>query len=161
MYHKYWNWNCDRKTTPKQKSRSRWLHISILLNVVKNLPANAGYEVSVSRLERSPGEGNGNTFQYSCLGIPMDRGAWLATAHKVANVRHDWAAKHSTSPYNMPYYLFVCLYSLSVPLLYIVSCRRSGIFGSLVCSNHQEQFLEHSEHSIIIYHINCKVWQWL
>ena len=30
---------------------------------------------------RSPGEGNGNTLQYSCLGSPMDRGAWRATVH--------------------------------------------------------------------------------
>ena len=32
-------------------------------------------------LGRSPGEGNGNPLQYSCLGNPMDRGAWWATAH--------------------------------------------------------------------------------
>ena len=30
---------------------------------------------------RSPGKGNGNPFQYSCLGNPMDRGAWQATVH--------------------------------------------------------------------------------
>ena len=41
------------KLPPKQKSRTRWVHTSVLLNVVKNQPANAGYEVSVSRLERS------------------------------------------------------------------------------------------------------------
>ena len=34
-------------------------------------------------LERSPGEGNGNPLQYSCLENPMDRGAWLATVHGV------------------------------------------------------------------------------
>jgi len=33
---------------------------------------------------RSPGEGNGNPLQYSCLGNPMDRGAWKATVHGVA-----------------------------------------------------------------------------
>ena len=32
---------------------------------------------------RSPGEGNGNTLQYSCLENPMDRGAWWATVHGV------------------------------------------------------------------------------
>ena len=32
---------------------------------------------------RSPGEGNGNPLQYSCLGNLMDRGAWMATAHRV------------------------------------------------------------------------------
>ena len=35
-------------------------------------------------LERSPGEGNGNPLQYSCLGNPTDRGAWCATVHGVA-----------------------------------------------------------------------------
>ena len=33
---------------------------------------------------RSPGEGNGNPLQYSCLGNPMDRGAWQAIVHEVA-----------------------------------------------------------------------------
>ena len=46
--------------------------------VVKNLPTNSGDirdEDSVPGLGRSPGEGNGNTLQYSCLENPMDRGA--------------------------------------------------------------------------------------
>ena len=55
--------------------------------VVKNLPANAG-DVrdtgSVPGLRRSPGEGNGDLLQYSCLENPMDRGAWRATVHGVA-----------------------------------------------------------------------------
>ena len=36
---------------------------------------------------RSPGEGNGNSLQYSCLENPMDRGAWWATVHGVAQSR--------------------------------------------------------------------------
>ena len=43
--------------------------------MVKNLPANAGDEDSVPGLERSPGGGNGNPLQYSCLENLMDRGA--------------------------------------------------------------------------------------
>ena len=42
----------------------------------KNLPANAGDAGLIPGLGRSPGGGNGNPLQYSCLGIPMDRGAW-------------------------------------------------------------------------------------
>ena len=39
---------------------------------------------------RSPGEGNDNPLQYSCLENPMDKAAWLATVHVVAkSVRHD------------------------------------------------------------------------
>ena len=52
--------------------------------MVKNLPANAGDASSVSGLGRSPGEEKGNPLQYSCLGAPMDRGAWRATVHGVA-----------------------------------------------------------------------------
>ena len=50
--------------------------------VVKNLPASVGdiRDVgSISELGRSPGKGNGNSLQYSCLENPMDREAWQAT----------------------------------------------------------------------------------
>ena len=50
--------------------------------MVKNLPASAGdaRDVgSIPGLARSPGEGNGNSLQYSCLENPVDRGAWCAT----------------------------------------------------------------------------------
>ena len=60
------------------------LSISKLRLVVKNLPANAGDirdEGSIPGSRRSPGEGNGNPLQYSCLEIPMDRGAGWATVH--------------------------------------------------------------------------------
>ena len=52
-------------------------------SVVKNLSANAGDMGSIPGLGRSLGEGNGNSFQYSCLGNPMDRGSWQATIHGV------------------------------------------------------------------------------
>ena len=53
-------------------------------SVVKNLPANAGNLGSTPSLERSPGGGDGHPLQYSCLEKPMDRGAWRATVHGVA-----------------------------------------------------------------------------
>ena len=52
--------------------------------MVKNPPANVGQAGSVSGLRGSPGEGNGNPLQYSCLGNPMDREAWWAIVHGVA-----------------------------------------------------------------------------
>ena len=52
-------------------------------SVVKNLPANAGDMGLIPDLGISPGEGNGNPLQYSCLGNPMDRGAWWATLYVV------------------------------------------------------------------------------
>ena len=48
---------------------------------------NVGDLGSIPELGRSPGEGNGNPFQYSCLENPMDRGAWQATIHGVAKSR--------------------------------------------------------------------------
>ena len=45
---------------------------------------NEGDLGSTPDLGRSPGEGNGNTLQYSCLENPMDRGAWQAAVHEVA-----------------------------------------------------------------------------
>ena len=44
---------------------------------------NEGDLGSIPGLGRSPGEGNGNPLQYSCLENPMDRGAWRATVHRV------------------------------------------------------------------------------
>ena len=48
---------------------------------------------SIPGLGRSPGEGNGNPLQYSCLENPIDREAWWATVHEVARVGLDLAIK--------------------------------------------------------------------
>ena len=53
-------------------------------SVVKNLMANAGDSGSIPGSGRSPGKGNSNPLQNSCLGNPMDRGAWRATLHGIA-----------------------------------------------------------------------------
>ena len=53
-------------------------------SVVKNLPANTRDTGSIPGLRRTPGEGNGNPLQYSCLGNFMVKGAWRATVHGVA-----------------------------------------------------------------------------
>ena len=75
-------WTCDmgeREVGKSWKFRIFPPGPSQVVLVVKNLPAIAGdiRDVgSIPRLGRSPGEGNGNSFQYSCLGNFMDRGAW-------------------------------------------------------------------------------------
>ena len=62
------------------------IFLSQVALVVKDPPANAGrhnrpqFNPWVGKI---PGEGNGNPLQYSCLEIPMDRGAWRATVHSV------------------------------------------------------------------------------
>ena len=66
--------------------------------MVKNPPANAGDTSSIPGWGRSPGEGNGNPLQYSCLENPTDRGAWRAAAvhgfpksgHDLATVKQDY-----------------------------------------------------------------------
>ena len=61
---------------------------SLVAQRLKRLPAMRETRVRSLGREDSPGEGNGNPLQYSCLGNPMDRGAWWATVHGVTRVRH-------------------------------------------------------------------------
>ena len=77
-----------------QSLPTSWLCLSIRASqvalVVKNPPVSAGDARdmgSIPESGRSPGEGNGNPLQYSCLEDPMDRGAWWATVLGVAK-RH-------------------------------------------------------------------------
>ena len=56
---------------------------------VKAFAYSVGDLGSIPGSGRSPGEGNGNPLQYSCLENPMDRGAWWATVHRSKRVRHD------------------------------------------------------------------------
>ena len=57
---------------------------SLVAQMVKNSAYNAGDLGSIPGLGNSPGEGNGSQLQESCLENTMDRGAWLATVHGVA-----------------------------------------------------------------------------
>ena len=66
--------------------------------MVKNLPASAGDIRSMGLIPgsgRSPGEGNGNPLQYSCLENSMDRGAWWATVREIAELDTTEAIKHT------------------------------------------------------------------
>ena len=57
--------------------------------MVKNLPVKAGDigdAGSIPKSGRSSGEGNGNPPQYSCLGNPMDRGAWWPIVHRITEL---------------------------------------------------------------------------
>ena len=85
--------------------RSVWIHLtrswkaSLIAQLVKNLSArpetacNARDAGPMPRSGGSPGEGNGNLLQYSCLGNLMDRGAWQATAHGVIRTGHNLVTK--------------------------------------------------------------------
>ena len=59
------------------------LQVSLSGSEVKASTWNAGDSGLIPELGRSPGEGNGNPLQYSCLKNPMEGGAWEATVHGV------------------------------------------------------------------------------
>ena len=67
---------------------------------------NAGDPGSIPRLGRSPGEGNGNPLQYSCLENSMDGGAWWATVHGVAK---SWTRLSNFTQY-IYIYMYICIY---------------------------------------------------
>ena len=84
-------WNllvaCDRNQSQSMSSQEGYGKLLKGLphgSVVKNRPANEGDSGSILGLRRSPGEENGNPFQYPCLENPMGRGPWWAAVCGVA-----------------------------------------------------------------------------
>ena len=79
--------------------------------MVKTLPTDAGDARDVGQipeLGRSPGEGNGNSLQYSCLQNPIDRGSWQATVNGVAESPTRWVQMHDAM-INDVEHIFMCL----------------------------------------------------
>ena len=116
-----------------------WTSQAVL--VVKNPPANAGdiRDVgSIPGLGRFPGGGNGNPFQYSCLKIPMNRGAWWATVHLVAKSQTwlKWLSTHADS----------VLKSSDVTLLTKVHMVKA-IFFPVVKSGRESRVIEEAKKS--------------
>ena len=71
---------------------------SLVAQLVKKSACNVGDLGSIPGLGRSPGGRNGNPLQYSCLGNPMDRGAWWAVVCGGCRVGHDLATKQQQQP---------------------------------------------------------------
>ena len=89
--------------TPQRRRTTLTGHwASLCSSVGKESVGNAGDSGLISGSGRSPGEGNGNPLQYSCLENSMDRGDWQATVHGVARVRPDLATKPPTTTTNRP-----------------------------------------------------------
>ena len=75
----------------QNSSNLQLVGLTVMYALIQGLPrclsgkesvCNVGDTGSVPGSGRSPGEGNGNSLQYSCLENPMDRGAWRATVHQ-------------------------------------------------------------------------------
>ena len=79
------NWACTHTHTFNNPSQRLWA--SLLTQMGKECACNAGDPGSVPAFGRSPGEGNGNPPEYSCLENSMDRGTWQYTVHRV---RKSW-----------------------------------------------------------------------
>jgi len=69
-------------------------------SVVKNPPANAGDMGLIPGSGRSPGEENGNSLHYSCLGNPMDRGGCQAAVHGVTKSRTQFSNNKNNEKWN-------------------------------------------------------------
>ena len=86
----------------------RYFLDSLVAQAIKSQPAMQETWVWSLGWEDSPGEGNGNPFQYSCLENPMDGGAWQAIVHGVA--------KSQTWLSDFTFTFLSCLYSIQFPL---------------------------------------------
>ena len=81
----------DKKLQTNTKSRLPWW--------LRGNKVNAGVAGLIPGLGRSPGEGNWNPLQYSCLGDPMDRGAWQTTV-QCYRVGRDLATEHTCNTHS-------------------------------------------------------------
>ena len=82
----------------------------------KESACNAGDLGLIAGWGRSPGEGDGNPLQCSCLENPMNRGAWRATVYPVTRVGHDLATK----PPQLPLYCLLPFFHQFLPLKHII-----------------------------------------
>ena len=98
----------DQRKHLLAKEKQYRLHFPTILrgfaggSVVTNLPANAGDAGSIRGSGRSPGGGNGNRLQYSCLEKPMDREAWRGAVHGVTESRTRLSKQHCSQIVNDP-----------------------------------------------------------
>ena len=95
---------------------------------VKASASNGGDPGSIPGSGRSPGEGNGNPLQYSCLENPMDRGAWQATVHGVAKSRTQLRDFTSYS-YSSIFYINIHSQLPYEPKAYYLDLRGSWVFN--------------------------------
>jgi len=137
---------------------------------------NEGDLGSILGLGRSPGEGNGNPLQYSCLENPMDGGAWQATVHGVTKSRprlSDFTftfipSVRSCSIHSFWWHFYIYLFDHMIKSLLLdskLSLRKAPIyFCSLLYLQHLVQRFTHMKSSInicwvnVTYSLGCHSW---
>ena len=98
---------------------------SMVSKLVKNRPTMQETS-SIPWFGKSSGEGNGNPLQYAFLGNLLDRGAWWATVHRVAKVKHNLALATTPPPLPLPFLsLFLAVLDLHCVRTYS-SCNQLG-----------------------------------
>ena len=85
---------CPRGDNPR--THRAWA--SLVAMLAKNPPTNVGDTGSIPGSGRSPRDRNGNPLQHSCLGNPMDRGAWQAVVQEVAKSQIRLSTQACTHP---------------------------------------------------------------
>ena len=107
---------------------------------------------------RSPGEWNGNLFQYSCLEYSMDRRAWWATVHGV-RVRHDWLCKQTHTQISISMHIDIYVYILLKVYIYLYIY---GFFLNLIKAiyeNPTANFTLNGE-KLKVFLLRSGIWQW-
>jgi len=93
------NWRNLGQRSKFPLKKNIYIYILLLLFYGKESACNAGVLGLIPGSGRSPGEGNGNPLQYSCLENLIDRGAWWAPVHGISRVRHSLATKPPPPPF--------------------------------------------------------------
>ena len=122
-------------------------------SVVKNSPVHAGDMGSVLRSGRSPGKGNGNLLQYSCLENSMDWGAWWAIVHGVAKksaMTFNLISVVYFDTYFLPQWFYPSWWLPSIPSIWtilvspiIILCVCSFYYSTIRLSFFKLFFLSH------------------
>ena len=110
---------CVSISAPQIRASIPFSWASQVALMVKNPPANAGDirdAGSIRGSGRSPGGGNGNLLQYSCLENPMDRGAWQATVHRVTKSRMQLQQLITYTYYFSRFHIYALIYGICFSL---------------------------------------------